>query len=430
MDIREKTFVDYKRRLDLLKSLKNKIKEHQGLIYEALYQDLGKSKKESYLTEVGFVLEEINLFLKKLKNWTRPQRVPTPWLLKPATSHIYSEPYGRVLIFSTWNYPFQLSLSPLIGAIAAGNTVVLKPSEKATYTEKVLQKIISDVFLLNEVEVVLGGEEASKKLLKQKWDFIFFTGSSRIGKIILKEAVEHLTPVCLELGGKSPCVVESDAHLEVAVRRIAWGKFLNAGQTCVAPDYLLVHEDIYDDFIKSLQQTISMFYKNLKQFGKIIDQNHFLRLESFLKDSEIIFGGAIDRENLRISPTLIKGDLLSSIMQEEIFGPILPIFKFKKKEVALDIIKKFEHPLASYFFTSSKVLQKFYIKNLSFGGGCVNDTVLHLANLNLPFGGVSQSGVGRYHGKASFDLFTYKKSILIKSNFLDPKLRYPPYSES
>jgi len=419
-------------RKEKLRQLRAQILSFQGEIELALKKDLRKSSFEAYASEVGFILEEIRFTLKNLSTWSKRKKVPTPLALQPGKSFIYPEPYGVVLIISPWNYPFQLSLAPLIGAIAAGNRVVLKPSEVAANTSAILVKLISQVFHESEVNIVEGGLEESQRLLVQKWDYIFFTGSTAIGKVIMKAAANHLTPVTLELGGKSPCIIEASANLDLAAKRCAWGKFMNAGQTCVAPDYVVVPRQLKDEFIERVIFHIKNFYgENPKlslDFGRIINALHFERMSKFLESGRIVFGGEKDEQDRYISPTII--DNISwdhEIMEEEIFGPILLVIEYDDLSEAIKEILNRPKPLALYFFTEKKSLAEEALKKLSFGGGCVNDTVIHLANPHLPFGGVGDSGIGYYHGHRTFEIFSHYKSIFFQSRLIDIPLRYPPF---
>lgn len=349
-----------------------------------------------------------------------------------ASSYIYNEPYGVALIIAPWNYPFQLIMAPLVGAISAGNCVLLKPSELAVETEKIIVKIIKETFSDEYIGVVTGGVKESEALLKEKFDYIFYTGGINVGKIVMRAAAEHLTPITLELGGKSPCIVDKDANIDLAARRITWGKFLNAGQTCVAPDYLVVHRNIKEKLISSIENYIIEFFGEnafeSEEYPRIINERHFKRLEGYLKEGKIVSGGKTDISNLYIEPTIIEGiNLKNRIMEEEIFGPIFPVIEFEGMDEVIDIIKNNPKPLALYYFSEDKEKQEFIIKNISFGGGCINDTIMHLSTSTLPFGGVGSSGIGGYHGRASFDTFSHKKSILKKSNLIDIKIRYAPF---
>ncbi len=412
--------------------MRDAIKKHENEIMSALKLDLNKSEFEAYETEIGIVLEEIKYVIKHLSNWTRPKRVKTPLMHFPSSSVLYTEPYGVVLIMSPWNYPFQLAMVPLVGALAAGNTCVLKPSEYSFHTSEMIEKIMKEVFREEYVAVVRGGREANKSLLDEKFDYIFFTGSPQVGKSVMESAAKHLTPVTLELGGKSPCIVDETANLKLAAKRIVWGKFLNAGQTCVAPDYVLVHKRIKDELIIEMKKYITVFYGKdplqSEHYPKIINQKHFERLLSLIENSKIVTGGGCNKDSLQIAPTILDHVTWeNAVMKEEIFGPLLPILQFERLSDALAAIRERPKPLALYFFTTSKKRERYVMKNASFGGGCVNDTVIHLTNPNMPFGGVGESGMGRYHGKNSYDTFTHQKGVIKKSNLLDINLRYPPF---
>ncbi|MGE3608727.1 MAG: aldehyde dehydrogenase [Bacteriovoracaceae bacterium] len=410
--------------------LKESILNYEQEIYQGLKDDLGKSAVESYLTELGFILEEIKFVIKNLSNWSRPKKVKTPINLFPGKSYIYPEPYGTVLIISPWNYPFQLCFSPLIGAIAAGNRVVLKPSEFTTKTSMILKKIINEVFSDQEVLVIEGGVEETQRLLKQKFDYIFFTGSTSVGRIVMKAAAEFLTPVTLELGGKSPVLITDSADLNVAAKRCAWGKFTNAGQTCVAPDYVLIPEKLQEEFISLISHHIKSFYFSSDdlEYGKIINQKNFDRLLDLIIPEKVAVGGNFEREKLSITPTILKNISWSDkIMKDEIFGPILPIIPYSNINEAITSIKNYPKPLAFYLFGNNKNMNNKIIQDLSFGGGCINDTLIHLANPYLPFGGVGDSGMGSYHGRKSFETFSHMKSVFHQSTWVDIPLRYPPY---
>lgn len=421
-------------RLDKLAQLKKAIVKSETKIIQALKSDLGKSEFETYTTEIGFILEEINYTLKHLESWAKIKKVKTPLTLFPGKSYIHSEAYGVVLIISPWNYPFQLCLSPFIGAIAAGNKVVIKPSEFAPQTSTVIKNIIMEVFTENEVSVIEGGLEQTQILLKQRFDYIFFTGSTGVGKIIMKAAAEHLTPVTLELGGKSPCLIEESANIDVAAKRVAWGKFLNAGQTCVAPDYVLIPKKLQEEFVARLKFHINTFYgldvKTSHDYPRIVNNRHFDRLKDLLLHDKIAIGGDLKREENFIGPTVMKDVALTDkVMEEEIFGPILPIMPYENLDDAIKLIMNYPKPLAFYIFSEDSEKQKYVISKVPFGGGCVNDTVIHLANPNLPFGGVGTSGIGSYHGQKSFETFTNYKSVYKQGTMVDIPLRYPPYNE-
>ncbi|MCJ8008195.1 aldehyde dehydrogenase [Lederbergia wuyishanensis] len=417
-------------RLAALQKLRNGIKAHEKQLMDALKADLNKSEFESYTSEIGIVLEEIRFIQKHLRSWSKPKRVKTPITHVGSKSYIYPEPYGVVLIIAPWNYPFQLAVAPLIGAIASGNCAIIKPSELTPKTSAVFGNMIGEIFSEEYVSVVQGGIETSEALLAEKFDYIFFTGSVSVGKIIMEAAAKHVTPVTLELGGKSPCIVHEDADIKLAAKRIAWGKFMNAGQTCVAPDYLYVHKNIRDVFLHQLGLAIRELYgeKPLKNpnFTHIVSKRHFQRLESFLQDGEIIFGGEKDEENLVIEPTVVMNITWNDpIMMDEIFGPILPVLEYQKLSNVIEGIQQHPNPLALYLFTKNEQLQDEVITGISFGGGCINDTVYHLASPYLPFGGVGSSGVGAYHGKGSFDTFSHHKSILKQTTRFDLPFRYP-----
>jgi aldehyde dehydrogenase (NAD+) len=419
-------------RLSQLSILEKAVIKNEAVIISALKKDLGKSPYESFMTEVGLVIDEIRLAKKHLKSWFGPRRVKTPLKLLPSLSRIYPEPYGVCLIMSPWNYPVQLTLSPLIGAMSAGNCAVIKPSEHSPATSQVLEDIFKDYFPDNYIVLVQGGVDLSTALLKEKFDFIFFTGNPDIGRIVMAAASANLTPVTLELGGKSPCIVDYNVDIGLAAKRIISGKLLNAGQTCVAPDYLMVHKAVKNDLLSAMVMNIKKFYGNDPQkspdYGRIINQRHFDRLTRFLETGKIIFGGIINRDDLYISPTLMeKISWNSPTMREEIFGPILPIFEFETIDEVINEINGHPRPLALYFFSRNKKNQEKILNHISFGGGCINDTVLHVANPHLPFGGVGNSGIGNYHGKAGFETFSHCKSVLKRPFWIDIPLRFPPY---
>lgn len=421
-------------RLDNLRKLKKIVTENQQKLFNALYQDLKKSDVESYTSEYALILDEINFAIKNLHSWAKVQKIPTPLSLKPASAEIRAEPYGVTLIIAPWNYPFQLALAPIVGAMAAGNTVILKPSELSTHTEKLLVEMINSNFDSKYLCVIAGGKEVSQELLKEKFDFILFTGSTAVGKIVMKAAAEHLTPVCLELGGKSPCIIDETADLEVAARRVVWGKFFNAGQTCVAPDYLYLQESIKSQFLALLKKNILNFYGEnelkSKDFGKIISKPHFDRLVSLIEGSKILYGGEKNREEQFISPTLLEvGSWNEAVMQEEVFGPVLPVLSYKNLDEVIETIKAKDRPLATYIFSRDKKNIDKVLTEISFGGGCVNDCLLQFSMSELPVGGIGASGMGKYHGKASFETFSHQKGIVKKSNFMDLDMRYPPYTE-
>lgn len=425
---------DVKYRKQQLLKLKSILKENEQKLSEAIYKDFRKSAFENYETELSMIYGEINLFIKKLNNWAKPKRVRTNLANFPAKSYVISEPYGNTLVIGAWNYPFQLSILPAVSAIAAGNTVVIKPSELSANSSAVMAEIINSNFDEKVLHVVEGGIETNKFLLGQKWDYIFFTGSPYVGKIVYQAAAKNLTPVTLELGGKSPTFVFADADLKMAAKRIVWGKFLNAGQTCVAPDYLLVEQKIIDKFLDILKSQIKEIYAkdfaDCEAFTSIINDAHFNRLSYFLENSTVFYGGKAQPEIRLIEPTLlypVKEE--EKVMEEEIFGPILPVLTFNSINEAIKIAQKNPKPLALYLFTKNKNIKRKILKEISFGGGAVNDTILHLTNHKLPFGGVGSSGMGNYHGKQGFLTFSHQKSILNKPTWFEPFIKYPPYTD-
>lgn len=431
-EIKERGHIHVDLRKKRLLNLKRVIQKHEVMIGKALRNDLGKSAFESYATEVGIILEEISFILKHLDNWAEVKKVKTPMSMFPGKSYIRPEAYGVALIISPWNYPFQLTMSPFIGAFAAGNRVVIKPSEFAPETAKVIKIILSEVFEKHEAVVVEGALEETQTLLKQKFDYIFFTGSTPVGKIIMKAAAEHLTPVTLELGGKSPCIIDGSANIDVAAKRVAWGKFLNAGQTCVAPDYVLVPRKLQEEFIEKLSHHLQTFFGEnplqSEDFPRIVNERHFDRLSGLLIPEKIAFGGKLERESKYISPTIMRNvEWTDKIMEDEIFGPILPIIPYEDQEGAIEEVLQRPKPLAFYVFSEDHKKARKIVDSVPFGGGCINDTVIHLANPNLPFGGVGKSGIGSYHGKKSFDTFTHYKSVYEQGTKVDIPLRYPPY---
>ena len=420
------------KRKKLLKNLKKEILSNEDKIFQALNNDLRKSNYETYLTEIGILISEIDLFLSNLKKWAKPKKVKSSLLSFPSSDYIYSEPYGKVLIISPWNYPFQLAVLPLMSAVAAGNTVVLKPSEHAPNTSSLIKEIIEKIFDKSHALVVEGAAETASKLLEYRWDYIFFTGSVKIGKIVATAAAKHLTPTTLELGGKNPCIIDDSVDLRLTSRRIVWGKFVNAGQTCIAPDFLIVKRNIKEQLIDHLSKEIERAYgKNPKEsedYPRIVNKTNLSRLSNMIKDTKILFGGEYDIETCYFSPTIIDEPRIDSpIMDEEIFGPILPIISYDDENQIEKLISKYEKPLALYVFSTNKTFSEKIIRKYSFGGGAINDTIIHVGNPNLPFGGVGYSGIGAYHGKSSFDLLSHKKSIVKKGNWLDIKIRYAPY---
>ena len=424
---------DVEYRIEKLKKLKEVIKENENEIAKALYKDLNKDKVESYMVEVGMVLSELSYVIKHTKKWAKTKRVATPLSQFLASSFIVPEPYGVVLVMSPWNYPFLLTMQPVIGALAAGNTCIIKPSRFSINTSKIMKKLIEKVYDEKYVSVVWG-EDVSDELLKQDVDYICYTGSARVGKIVMKAAAEKLIPVTLELGGKSPCIVEKTADIKLAARRIAFGRILNSGQTCIAPDYILVEKEIKEKFIEELKKNIIKMVgeKPLenKEYPKLIGEKQFNKVKDMIVEKEIIYGGKYDEKTFKIEPTILKCTYNSKAMEDEIFGPLFPIIEFTKIDEVIKYITSNPKPLALYLFTNNKKLQKRILREVPFGGGCINDTIMHIASHSMPFGGVGNSGMGSYHGKYSFDTFTHYKSIIKKSNLIDMPMRYHPYKES
>lgn len=421
-------------RLQQLATLKKAVQQYEQELMDALKKDMGKSIFEAYGSEVGYIYDSIGFFLKNLKNWAKVKKVKTPLVHAGSKSLIYSQPYGTVLIVGPFNYPVQLVLEPLIGAIAAGNCAVIKPSEFTPNVSKVLVKMIGEYFDEEYISIVEGAKEETSALIHAPFDYIFFTGSVEVGKIVMQAAAKRLVPVTLELGGKSPCIVHKDANVEVAAQRIAWGKFMNAGQTCVAPDYILVHESVREKLVSALKKTLQDFYgedpEQSNDYGRVVNARQFDRLVSLVDHEKVVTGGNGNRETLYMEPTVMDGVAWEdSVMQEEIFGPILPVLSFNELEDAMKQINDRPKPLALYVFTENKEVEELVIGGTSFGGGCVNDTVTHLTNPYLPFGGVGTSGIGSYHGKDSFETFSHKKSVLKKSTKFNLSFLYPPYSE-
>ena len=422
-------------RIDHLKKLKKVLNEKEQDIFNALDRDLKKPVFESFTSELLMVQKEIDAFIKNLKEWAAPKRVSGSLLNFPSQDFLLSEPYGTVLMISPWNYPFQLTMAPLVGAVGAGNTVVLKPSESAPHTSKVLIDILSAVFPNDWVSVVEGDAQVAQALLKERWDYIFYTGSTQVGKIVAKAAAEHLTPVTLELGGKSPCVVDGTAPLQKTARRIVWGKFLNCGQTCIAPDYVLVKSENKDALIQALIEEIEKAFgvdaQNSKDYGRIIHEKHFKKLEADLKNQKTIYGGKTVAKELFFGPTLVDQPAMdSSLIQDEIFGPILPILSYDTLEDIDEVLTELKNPLAFYVFSQNKKFINTLIQNYPFGGSVVNDVLVHFTNPKLPFGGIGNSGVGAYHGKYSFDLMSHTKPVVKRSFWLDLPQRYAPYPKS
>lgn len=418
-------------RIENLKKLQSAIETYSDDIVQALKADLRKPGFEAYFEIIG-VLEELKYALKHIKRWARPKRAKTPAYQFFSTARVYTEPVGSVLILGPWNYPINLMLVPLVSAIAAGNCAVLKPSEMAPKTASLLREMLGDIFDFSFVNVIEGDVETSQFLLSQPFDHIFFTGSTQVGEKVMTAAAKHLTPVTLELGGKSPCIVDHTTHIEYAAKRIAWGKFSNAGQTCTAPDYLLVDHRIKDELLSAIKQQIKSFYgdrpKESQSYGRIVNAKHFHRLSRLLESGRVVTGGDSDRDDLYIAPTVIDEVTWSSkIMQEEIFGPILPVISYDHLDQAITGINQLPKPLALYIFSKNRATQTRLLDNIPSGGGCINDTVMHLTVPTLPFGGVGASGFGRYHGRAGFDTFSHQRGLLNKSFWLDLQWRYPPY---
>lgn len=415
-----------------LKKLKQVISANENLFYEAIYKDFGKSQFDTYTTELSIIYGEIDYYLKNLKSLMKPKSVHTSLANLPGSSKIYQDPLGCSLVIGAWNYPYQLSICPMISAIAAGNTCILKPSEVAENTMKLMADLFNKNFDERFLHVETGGVVETTELLKLKFDKIFFTGSPQVGKIVYEAAAKNLTPVTLELGGKSPALVTENADLEVAAKRIVWGKFLNAGQTCVAPDYILVDKKVATKFIELLKNQVQKndYQPNSSHFTRIINEKHFNRLQNLIDETKIIFGGKTDLGKLYIQPTLLYPiNWNDKIMQEEIFGPIIPILVYDNFDEALSQIRNHEKPLSAYLFSNnSNEIEKF-TNQISFGGGCINDVIMHLASENLPFGGVGNSGIGNYHGKYGFEAFSHQKSVLKKATWGEPNIKYPPYSD-
>ncbi len=424
----------YAFRKEQLKKLKRSVLAHEQDLYDALFADLKKSPEETWVTETGMVISELNAAIRNLKNWMEPERVPTNLLNLPSGSKVMREPLGVVLIIGPWNYPFQLLINPLVGAVAAGNCVVLKPSEFAPATDRVMKKIIETVFLPEYIYYVQGDGAAVVPAMMNNFSFdhVFYTGSTTVGKIIYKMAAERLVPVTLELGGKSPCVVEEDANINVAARRIAVTKFSNAGQMCVAPDYVLVHASKKEALLEALKKSMRQFFGDQPEesynYGKIINEKQFNRIMAYVQQGTIEYGGRSDRSKLFIEPTIITGiQTGAAVMNDEIFGPVLPVISFTTKEEATNIIRRHPNPLAFYVFTSSGTREKDWLNSVAFGGGCVNNASWHLTNHHLPFGGRGFSGSGNYHGKYSFETFSHKKAVMKTPTWFDPAIKYPPF---
>lgn len=425
--------LDVAKRKATLRKLKATLKEWEPKLMEAIMLDLGKSRFEAYETEIGIVQAEISHTLKHLSRWAKAKRVSTPLAHFPSSSRILKQPKGLVLVMSPWNYPIQLALVPLAAAISAGCCVLLKPSRYSVNVSRVLCEMFDSSFDSRLIKVVEGGHQANSELLELRWDHIFFTGSPNVGKVVMEAASRHLTPVTLELGGKSPVIIDGSMDMALAARRLAWGKFLNAGQTCVAPDYLLIDERCKEEFKKEFEKATRKMYPGLLEspdLGRIINEKHFNRLKGLLEGQRVVFGGQCDDKLMRIAPTLLEDtDPDSPIMQEEIFGPILPMLTYRSFDEALSFIRGREKPLALYIFSKDRRHISAVQQTLTYGGGCVNDTVVHLSNPSMPFGGVGSSGMGSYHAKQGFDTFTHEKSVLRKALWLDIPVRYAPYDD-
>lgn len=418
-------------RLDMLDGLREAILNRENAIYAALEQDLGKCAGEAYMTEIGMVLSEIRFAMHHLRRWAASKRVHMPLAHFPSSGWILREPYGVTLIMSPWNYPFQLTLSPFVGALAAGNHCIIKPSAYSPATGQLIADLIADCFPMERAAVILGGREENRALLDERFDYIFFTGSKAVGQVVLQKAARYVTPVTLELGGKSPCIVDDSADIRLAARRIAFGKGLNAGQTCVAPDYLLVHEKVRNQLMQEISQCWQDFYGSdplaSPQWPRMVSRKHYDRVMDLMIGEQVYCGGVGD--GIRIAPTLLYGVTWDSpIMQEEIFGPVLPVMTFREIDEVIQQVNSHEPPLALYLFTRRSAVEDVILNGIPFGGGCVNDTVIHLANPRLPFGGIGASGMGHYHGKYSFDTFTHEKTIVKKGFCLDLPVRYAPYT--
>lgn len=417
-------------RKNALKVLRNEIRTREKDIIEAIQKDLGKSEFEVYTNEIGILYHEIQHALKSLSAWMKPVKARLELHLLPGSGKIYFEPFGNTLIIAPWNYPFQLTIAPLIAAISAGNTAILKPSEYSVHTSKIITEIIESIYHSDFVAVVNGGVEETTDLLKQKFDKIFFTGSVAVGKVVMKAASENLTPVTLELGGKSPAIVDKSANLKLAAKRIAWAKFNNAGQTCVAPDYVLVDVKVKDTFLQYMKDALIQFYgthpAESVHYGRIINKKHFIRIKNLIEKAKVFYGGESDEKQLFIAPTILNGvSIHDNVMEDEIFGPVLPVLSYNTIDEAVDIVRSYTKPLALYIFTKTRSLEKYIIKHLSFGGGGINTALMHVSSSALPFGGVGHSGTGRYHGRWGFEDFSHMKSVLKQPSFFDPGIAYP-----
>jgi len=416
-----------------LRSFKQMLLENEAKLYAAVQADFGKSEHEAFLTEWAILIEDIDEALGSLKNWTKPQKVRTNLVNWPGKSFTIAEPYGQCLVIGAWNYPIQLSFAPVIAALAAGNTVILKPSELAANSAQCMADIVATYFSPKLFTVVQGGIAETSALLETRFDKIFFTGSPAVGRIVYQAAAKHLTPVTLELGGKSPAILTPSANLPVAIKRLVWAKFLNAGQTCIAPDYVFIHDSIYEDSIALLKSTIANnnYQLSSKNYVQIINERHLERLEQLIQKENVAYGGNVDRNTRTIEPTLLRDiSLEDPVMQEEIFGPILPLIRYTHFDEVLSYIQDHEKPLSAYLFSNEQTEQNAWLNRLSFGGGCINDAIMHITNPNLPFGGVGQSGTGSYHGKSGFTTFSHLKSVFKKPNIFEVPLKYPPYTQT
>jgi aldehyde dehydrogenase (NAD+) len=421
-------------RIQKLRALKSSILLEEEHVFDALKSDLGKSRFEAFATEVSFVIQELDHAIRNIRRWARQKRVATPLAHHPATSFIYPEPYGIALIIGPWNYPFHLMIAPLIPAIAAGNCAVLKPSELAPRTSAILANLISRCFDPAHVAVIEGGPEQTQALLKEKFDYIFFTGGNRIGQIVMEAAARNLTPLTLELGGKSPAIVDWDADIRIAARRIIWGKFINAGQTCIAPDHVLVHKSVKEELIDAMRSEIESFYgkdpSRSPDYGRIINEGHFDRLSRYLEEGSIVAGGEVNQNERYIAPTILDNvSRESDVMKEEIFGPILPVLEYERLEDVISDLRGQEKPLALYFFSKSRDKQKKVLRDTSSGGVAINNVLVQITPRDLPFGGAGYSGMGKYHGKAGFDTFSNSKGVYRQTWLVDVPLKYPPYGD-
>lgn len=420
-------------RLEQLKKLKSVVLQNEEKILLALKKDLNKSEFEGFMTEVGMFYSELDFAIKNIRKWSKTRRVRSSMVNFPSISKIIPQPYGVTLIMSPWNYPFQLALIPLVWSLAAGNCIIVKPSEYAVSTANIINDIIENNFSKEYIAVVQGNQEESEKLLLERFDYIFFTGSTNVGRIVMKSASNYLTPITLELGGKSPCIILKDADIDLTAKRLTWGKLINAGQTCVAPDYVLVHEDRKNELIEKIKYYINKYFGdnpcNNEQFPKIINERHFKRIVSLIDTDKVVYGGGYNSKTLKIEPTIVdNANWDDNIMKEEIFGPIFPILTYKDLDEVIQEIIKRPNPLAVYIFTKNKYLEDKILEMIPSGGCCINDTITHIATNYLPFGGVGESGMGSYHGKSGFDTFTHYKSVLKKLN-LDIPIRYAPYND-